>query len=69
MRLDEGHKTLIAQYAAVHGQSMAEFMLAATLDRIEDGIDLRDWRAAKPEFDQNPVTHSNEEILREFGLR
>ena len=40
-----------------------------TSDVIEDDIDLRDWKAAKAEFDENPVTYSNDEIMREFGLR
>jgi uncharacterized protein (DUF1778 family) len=67
--MDEKQKTLISEFAAVHGKSMAEFMLSAALDVIEDAIDLRDWYAAKAEFDKNPVTYSGEEIMREFGLR
>ena len=69
MRLNESQKTLISEYAAIHGKSMAEFMLDATLDVIEDAIDLRDWKQAKAEFDENPITYSNDEIMREFGLR
>ena len=69
MRIDEGKKNLISEYAAIHGKSMAEFMLDATLDVIEDATDLRDWEIAKQEFDKNPVTYSNDEIMREFGLR
>lgn len=44
-------------------------MLDSTLDVIEDATDLRDWKAAKKEFDSNPVTYSNDEIMQEFGLR
>jgi uncharacterized protein (DUF1778 family) len=69
MRLDESQKTLISEYAAIHGKSMAEFMIGAALDVIEDATDLRDWKAAKAEFDRNPITYSNDEIMREFGLR
>ena len=69
MRLDDSQKTLIAEYAAIHGKSMAEFMLDAALDIIEDATDLRDWKAAKAEFDKDPVTYSNDEIMREFKLR
>lgn len=68
MRIDESRKTLISEYAAIHGKSMAEFMLDAALDVIEDATDLRDWREAKAEFDKNPVTYSHDEIMREFGL-
>lgn len=69
MRIDEDKKKLISEYAAIHGKSMAEFMLDSTLDVIEDATDLRDWKTAKKEFDKNPVTYSNDEIMREFGLR
>lgn len=69
MRLDDGQKELIAEYAAMHGKSMSEFMLDAALDIIENETDLRDWKAAKAEFDKNPKTYSNDEIMREFGLR
>jgi hypothetical protein len=69
MRLDEDKKNLISAYAAIHGKSMAEFMLDSALDVIEDATDLRDWKAAKKEFDENPLAYSNDEIMREFGLR
>jgi hypothetical protein len=69
MRIDESQKTLISEYAAVQGKSMTEFMLEAALNAIEDATDLRDWKEAKAEFDKEPVTYSNDEIMREFGLR
>jgi uncharacterized protein (DUF1778 family) len=69
MRIDEGQKALISKYASIHGKTMSEFMLDAALDVIEDATDLRDWAAAKAEFDKNPVTYTNDEIMREFGLR
>jgi uncharacterized protein (DUF1778 family) len=67
--MDEKQKILISEFAAIHGKSMADFMLTAALDVIEDAIDLRDWYAAKAEFDKDPVTISHDEIMREFGLR
>lgn len=69
MRMGEGQKKLISEYASIHGQSMSEFMLNAALDIIEDATDLRDWRSAKAEFDRDPVTYTNDEVMREFGLR
>ena len=48
---------------------MVEFMLDSALDVIEDATDLRDWKTAKEEFDKNPVTYSNDEIMRGFGLQ
>ena len=68
MRIDDDQKALISEYAAIHGKSMAEFMLDAALEVIEDAIDLRDLRAAKAEFNKNPVAYSSEEIMQEFGI-
>jgi hypothetical protein len=69
MRMDENQKRLISEYAAAQGKSMATFMLDAALAVIEDAADLRDWKAAKAEFDADPVTFSNEAIMKEFGLQ
>ena len=66
MRLDENQKKLIAEYAAVMGISMSELMLKATLDLIEDAIDLREWKEAKAEFDADPVTYSAAEIAEKY---
>jgi uncharacterized protein (DUF1778 family) len=66
MRIDEAQKKLISEYAAIHGKSMAEFMLDSALDVIEDAMDLREWQAAKAEFDKNPVTHSAAEIAAKY---
>ena len=66
MRIEDSQKILISEFAAVHGKSMAEFMLDAALDVIEDAIDLRDWKEAKAEFDKNPVTYTAEEIAKKY---
>ncbi len=68
MRIDEDKKSLISEYAAIHGKSMAEFMLDSTLDVIEDATDLRDWKAAKADFYNNPIVHSHNDVMEEFGL-
>ena len=62
MKIDDSQKALISEYAEVHGKSMAEFMIDATLDVIEDAMDLHDWNVAKAEFDKNPVTYSAVEV-------
>ena len=69
MRLDEDEKTLISQFSKAQGSSMADFMLKATLDVIEDAVDLRTWHEAKEEFDVNPVSYSHDEVMQEFGLK
>ena len=47
MRIEDSQKALISEFAAIYEKSMADFMLGATLDVIEDAIDIRDWKAAK----------------------
>jgi len=69
MRMEDGQKTLISEYAAALGQSMADFMLEAALEIIEDATDLRDWEEAYVEYKADPVTYSHDEIMKEFGLR
>lgn len=46
----------------MHGSTMAEFMLAATMDRIEDEIDLSDWDEAKAAHDADPATYTLAEV-------
>ncbi|MDR2883620.1 MAG: DUF6290 family protein [Deferribacteraceae bacterium] len=66
--LDENQEALIAEYATISGKSVSDFMLNMTLEAIEDAKDLKLWREAKAEFDKDPVTYSNDEIMKEFGL-
>lgn len=69
IRLDSNEKDLIAEYARAFGTSASEFMRRSALERIEDDIDLEAWKAAKAEFDGDPVTYSNDDVMHEFGLR
>lgn len=69
MRMSEGQKALISEYAAAQGQSMADFLLESALEVIEDATDLRDWEEAYAEYKADPVTYSHDEIMKEFGLR
>ena len=66
MRIDDGQKALISEYAAIYGKTMSEFMLDAALDIIEDATDLRDWKAAKAEYEKNPVTYTAAEIAEKY---
>ena len=60
MRMDESQKELIAEYASLQGKSMADFMIEAAMDVIEDAIDLREWEATKAAFDADPVSYSSD---------
>ncbi len=43
MEIDEEQERVISEYATKQGQSIADFVLEAALDAIEDSIGLRDW--------------------------
>ena len=51
IRMDEEEKRLISDYARAFGISASEFMRKSALERIEDELDLEDWKRAKAEFD------------------
>ena len=69
VRLDDNEKRLIADYAKAFGTTASDFMRRSALERIEYDIDIKAWEAAKAEFDADPTTYSNDEVMREFGLR
>lgn len=66
IRMDSSEKTLISDYAQTFGTSVSEFMRRCALERIEDELDLEAWKAAKEEFDKDPVTFSTAEIIGKY---
>lgn len=68
MRIDEGQKGLISEYAKMHGQSMSEFLIDSAMKTIEDQIDLDAWNAAKKAYDENPVSYSTADVKQMLGL-
>lgn len=69
VRLDESEKKLITDYARTFGMSVSQFMRRCALERIEDEIDIEAYKAAKAEYDANPVSYSCDEAVKEFRLR
>jgi hypothetical protein len=41
-------------------------MRYAALDVVEDAIELRDWKAAKADFDKNPATYAAIETTKRY---
>lgn len=66
IRLDEDEKQLITDYARTFGTSVSEFMRRSALEKIEDELDLEDWRNAKAEFDGDPGTIPAADIARKY---
>lgn len=68
MRINEADKRLISEYSKANRQSMAEFMIGAAMEKIEDAIDLKAWNKANSEFEADSETYSLDEVERELGL-
>jgi uncharacterized protein (DUF1778 family) len=66
IRMDESEKRLVTDYARTFGMSASEFMRRSALERIEDELDLEDWKRAKAEFDDDPKTVAAAEIARKY---
>jgi predicted DNA-binding protein len=68
-RLDSEDKELIQSYAKLHGRSAGEMIREAILSKIEDEFDLHDFKTAKAEFEKSPVTVSQDDLMKKYGLR
>ncbi len=66
IRLNDGEKQLISDYAKTFGTSVSEFMRRCALERIEDELDLQAWNEAKAEFDSDPMTISASDIAKKY---
>lgn len=66
IRMDGDEKRLITDYARAFGMSVSEFMRRCALEKIEDELDLEDWKAAKAEFDADPETIPASVIARKY---
>ena len=66
VRMGSDERALVGDYAKTFGMTASEFVRKAVLDRIEDELDLRDWYAAKAEFDADPEIISADKIARKY---
>lgn len=68
MRMEAEEKQAIADFAKLKNQSMAEFMIEAALEKIEDELDLQTWYEAEAEYQRNPMTYSLDEVKEHLGF-
>lgn len=66
IRMDSTEKELLSKYAEVHGVTTSEFARKSILEKIEDDLDLKKWRASKNEYANDPQTLSATEIARKY---
>jgi RHH-type rel operon transcriptional repressor/antitoxin RelB len=67
-RVEQEEKNLIQSYIESKGITMSEFIRAATLEKIEDDVDMEIFKKALADFEENPITYSHEEVKKELGL-
>lgn len=68
VRLNSNEKALINSYARVFGTTASQLMRKATLEMIEDQIDIDAFKAAKQEYETNPVSYSIDEARDMLSL-
>ena len=66
IRLGIEEKELITSYAKTFEQSVSDFMRESALERIEDELDLKAWREAKQEYENDPVSYSAAEMAKKY---
>lgn len=66
LRMDDADAELVRKYAAFEGVSISDFLREAVFEKIEDGQDLADLRAAIAEDDGR--RYSVSDVRAELGL-
>ena len=69
IRLSEEESHLIKSYANAQRRSVSDVIRLAILDQIEDEYDLELFKAAKAEYDADPISYSHDEIMEKHGLK
>jgi len=59
---------LIEQYASVHGSAISDIIRRATMEMIEDELDIEICRIALENYEKDRKTYSHEEIKKELDL-
>jgi predicted DNA-binding protein len=68
IRFSPEEQKLIEQYASIHSSTISDVIRRATMEMIEDELDIEICRKALKNYEKNPKTYSHEEIKRELGL-
>ncbi len=66
VRFSKEYENIIKKYAEIKGLSVSELLRKSVMERIEDEIDLRLYKEAMDEFENNPVTYTLDEVERKL---
>jgi uncharacterized protein (DUF1778 family) len=69
MRVTPEEKNMITQYAQAHGKSISAIMRDSFFERLEDEMDIRDYKQYLKDKAADKVKfYTHDEILKEYGL-
>jgi len=68
IRFTPEEQMLIEQYASLRGMTITDVIRKATMERIEDEIDIEICRKALKNYEKDPRTYSHNDIKKELGL-
>jgi predicted DNA-binding protein len=68
VRFNPEERALIEQYAKLHGMTISEVIRKATLEMIEDEMDVEIALKVWEEHQKNPKTYSHEEVKKMLGI-
>lgn len=69
VRFSPEEKTLVRDFAKMHGISISELIRKSVMAQIEDEYDLKVYERAKREFDANPVTYTLDEVEKALNVK
>ena len=67
-RFSEDEQAAIEQYALLCGIKISEVIRKATMEMIEDKMDIQTFKDTMERFDNNLVTCSHEDVEKELGF-
>ncbi len=68
IRFSEDEQAAIEQYALLYGMKISEVIRKATMEMIEDEMDIQAFKEAKKRFEKTLVTYSHEDVGKELGF-
>jgi len=68
IRFSPEEQMLIEQYASIRGWTITDVVRKATMEMIEDELDIEICRKALKNYEKDQKTYSHEDIKKELGL-
>ncbi|KXT85603.1 RelB/StbD replicon stabilization protein [Streptococcus satellite phage Javan354] len=66
LRLNTAEEELFRSYAVHTGKSLSELFKSALAEQIENQLDYEIGIQALKRFEENPVTHSIDDVIKEL---